>query len=361
MEQAAKKQTQITGQDLQGNSVEELQTSPSQLSLFQDAFTPGSSSTIEMYDAMPKHFASTKEMEALRRDRGGQFLETLKKKFQHRGSTYELEIRPARVNSKDGIEREYYPTEREHLIEQALRKIAINPLNGIYLGGQFAVQFSISELRRELKRTGHEMTYQSLIEGLKICSATQLTLATADGENVINSAIFPMLMLAGRKQWEKNPSSTRCYVKFHPLVTVSVDNLTYRQMNYEKFMSLDRSLSRYLFKRLSHLYRQASFDNPYHIGLSTLIRDSGMMPSPNNSDNAKRVERALNELKTKGVLSTWARDDERGPHNRIINIIYNLYPSMDFKNDIVRANKRASRLEHMAQQSQLVGTGSPGA
>jgi hypothetical protein len=328
----------IKGHDFLGNPVEELKTTPSQLSLFQTTFAPSSSSSIELYDAMPKYFASPKEMERQRRENGGQFLETLKRNFVHRGVGYELFIRPARIATKDGEEREYYPTKREHLIEQALRKLATNPLNGIYLGGNLAVQFSLSELRRELERTGHGLSYGSLMEGLHVNSATQLTLRTGDGKNVIAAAIFPTLMHASREQWQRDPKDTKCYVKFHPLVTLSVEELSYRELNYETMMKLDRLLSYYLFHRMSHLYVQAAYDKPYTILLSTLVRDAGMVNSPNPSDNVKRVRRSLQELQDKRVIMYWSEEVTRGENNRILEVKFSLFPSPQFKDDVIKAN-----------------------
>ena len=334
---------QIKGHDFQGNPVEEFRTSPDQLSLFQNALPPGTSSTMELYDAMPKFFASTKQMESIRRKNGGQFLDTLTHPFSHRSEEYVLVIRPARLSDKNGEEREFYPTKREDLIEQALRQLSTNPANGIYLGGSFAVQFSMSELRRELERTGHGMTYASLMQGLQVNNATHATLATKDGTTVISSTIFPMLMHASRERWEKNPMETKCYVKFHPLVTVSVDNSTNRLMNYDALMSLDRTLSHYLFKRMSHLYLQADYDKPYCIGMRTLMRDAGMVYSTYPSDDLKRVRRTLKEFKDKDVIMYWEEEITRLANNRIADVKLSLFPTLQFKDDTIKANQQQQR------------------
>src|SRR5204863_6738817 len=46
-------------------------------------------------------------------------------------------------------EKEFYPTYREELIEEALRKIACDNLNGIYLDNAAGVQFTLYELKKE--------------------------------------------------------------------------------------------------------------------------------------------------------------------------------------------------------------------
>ncbi len=338
----------VKGHDFQGNPVEELKTTPNQLSLFQSALPPGTSSTIELYDAMPKVFASPKEMERLRQKNGGQFLDTLTRPFLYRKEEYVLTIRPARLPLKNGEEREFYPTKREDLIEQSLRKMATNPKNGIYLGGSLAVQFSMSELRRELKDCGHGMSYGSIMRGLQVNNFTSTTLATKDGKTVISSPIFPTLMHASREQWEKNPVETKCYVKFHPLVTVSVDDLTTRRMNYDALMLLNLTLSHYLYKRMSHLYLQADFTCPYNIRLSTLKRDSVLINSVYPSDDLKSVRRTLQEFKDTEVIMYWEEDVTRGLNNRIIDVNFSLYPTPHFRDDIIKASQQQKRVRQLA-------------
>jgi len=346
----------VKGLDFQGNPVEQLKTTPDQLSLFQTTLIPGSSSTIELYDAMPKYFSSNKEMEALRRKNGGQFLDTLTRPFVHRDEQYVLTLRPARIPTKTGEEREYYPTKREDLIEQAARKLARSPANGIYLGGDLAVQFSLSELGRELERKGHGMSYRSLMDGIKINNLTHTTLTGKDGKAVVMSPIFPIFMHANREQWEKNPREARCYVKFHPLVTMSVEQLTCRDLDYDAMMRLDRTLSLYLFRRMSHIYVYADYDKPYSIRLTTLVRDSGMIPSVHPSDNLKRIRRTLQEFKDKNVIMYWEEQTTRGLNNRITDVKFSLFPTPDFKDHIIRANQRQQQSRELASK---MGISSP--
>ncbi|GAB5407251.1 MAG: hypothetical protein Aurels2KO_54820 [Aureliella sp.] len=329
--------------------MEELITTPDQLSLFQGIRAVGSSSTIELYDAMPKCFSSNKEMEALRRKNGGNYLETLSRIFMHRGEEYQLTIRPARIQAA-GVEREYYPSQREDLIEQALRKLATNPKNGIYLSGNLAVQFSLSELSRELERTGHGMSYKSLKQGLEINNATHVTLSGSGGKPVVKSTIFPVFIHANRTQWEENPSTAKCYVKFHPLVTLSVEELSQRQLDYETMMQFRYVLSYWLFKRMSHLYVFADFTKPYNIALTTIVRDSDMVPSANPSDNLKRVRRTLDEFVQRRVIICFDEKITRGPNNRIVDVVFQLVPTPEFKDHAVAANQQQQRM----RQAELV-------
>ena len=108
--------------------------------------------TIELYDAIPKYFSNKQRMAELRQD--GIFLKSLKRSFRHRDSYYELIIKPARLIDKNGHEKEYYPSYQEELVEEALKKIAADRLNGVFLNDTAGVQFTLYELDQELKRQG---------------------------------------------------------------------------------------------------------------------------------------------------------------------------------------------------------------
>jgi hypothetical protein len=176
------------------------------------------SNTAELYDAVPKYFSSKKRMAEQRRD--GQFLSSLKHDFRHKDRHYLVKITPARIEEKDGAEREYYPAWREELVEEALKKLACDHLNGVYLNGVAGVQFTLYELRKELKSRGHDIHLHDLIKSLLICRRTNITITSKqdDGSEVfMDSSIFPTLVITKRREWEKNPKGTRCYVQFNPL------------------------------------------------------------------------------------------------------------------------------------------------
>jgi hypothetical protein len=137
---------QVKGKDVNGNIVTLERTHPRQLALFQTFVSDEDrySNTIELYDAVPKYFSNPKLMVSLRKD--GQFLLALKREFEHRGERYTLYIRPARIIYKNGDQKEYYPSPREELVEEALRKIACDRLKGVYLDDGAGVQFTLYEM-----------------------------------------------------------------------------------------------------------------------------------------------------------------------------------------------------------------------
>ena len=337
----------VRGKDLEGKTQTLVKTLPQQLQLFQ-MFLPDDderySNTIELYDAIPKYFTNPRAMEGMRQD--GKYLPELERSFRHRHETYRVTIYPARVKDQTGQVKEYYPGPREELVEDALRKIACEHMNGVYLNDKAGVQFTLYELKQELKAHGHQIHHNMLMMSLAICRRTTLHLSTEDGGVVLDSSIFPELLLATRKDWLESPKETRCYVQFNLLVTQCLHQLSYRQFDYGTAMTYTHRLSRWLHKRLAHNYTQAGLLHPYTIRLSTILRDSGTAMAARGHENSRRVEEVLTELQERHILLSVTAETMRGPRGRLHDITYTLLPTLEFIAEAKKANRRAAQLTH---------------
>ena len=346
----------VIGRNVGTNKVVTLtKTQPVQLSMFQ-TFLPDDdrySNTIELYDAVPKYFANKTLMASKREGPEGhkKYLPTLEREFKYKDkitkeeAPYIVEITPARVKDKRGNDIEYYPSAQEELIEEALKKIACDRLNGVYLDNAAGVQFTMYELRQEMKDRGHDLHLDDLKRSLTICSRATITIRKKDasGEVYMTSAIFPTLVIASRREWEENPKGTYCYVVFNPLVTRSINRLTYRQYDYVTFMRYKHQLSRWFHKRLYHNFTNADLlsHNHYDLLMSTIIRDSGLANSKRTNDNIKVIECALKELIAMEVIYEFDKDVRRGQRNKINDILYVLHPTREFVDEMKKANKRS--------------------
>jgi hypothetical protein len=336
----------VSGKNIEGKVVTLYRDQPRQMSLFQ-TFVPRDekySNTIELYDAVPKYFP-VKILSDIRVN--GVYLPVATREFQHKGKSYQVEIRPARITYKNRKEKEkeFYPTYREELVEEALRKIACDNLKGIYLDNAAGVQFTLYELKKELETRGHAINLPDLIESLKICNLASISIQKDDGKILMQSPIFPNLLLASKDDWLENPKKVRCYVQFNPLVTASINQITYRQFDYMKYMEYKHRLSRWLHKRLCHNYIQASLFNTYTIKMSTILRDSGTYISEIPSRNVRRIDESLNELQDEDILMSYKKDILRGKRNSIVDIKYDLSPSLYFAEEMKKANGRVINLE----------------
>jgi hypothetical protein len=318
---------------------------PDQLSLFQ-TFLPNSdkySNTIELYDAIPK-FSTKRLMLKKRIGPEGQevFLPTLERKFKYKDTDYILKMKPARTTNKKKEEIEYYPSEREELVEEALRKLACDPLNGAYIGLLAGVQFTMYELREELRKRGHSISLDDLKKSLLICRSVGLNITARGGdETIMDSSIFPLVVISSRKNWKADPKGSRCFVQFNPLVTASIEALTFRQFDYETLMSYKMQLSRWLHKRLYHNYINAGMLNTYHFRLSSVKRDSGLLNNQRISQDIKYLERSLEELAEKNVIWGFDKEVRRAErNNQIADVLYTLKASMDFIKEMKTANVR---------------------
>lgn len=298
------------------------------------------SNTIELWDSIPKFSVSQQAMNGLRTKEG--LLPRLEKSFIYKDNEYKIRVTPAIIDGDDDMPKAYYPSANEELIEDALRKIASEQKKGFFDKPDFksGVIFSLHLLRTELKKRGHARSYYEIVKSLNILSGSHIEILLPDGKGFAKTNYLPSLAAVSRKQLKDDPKA-KWVAHFHPLVTQSIDSLSFRQFNYHQMMSHSTQLARWIHKKLSHNYTNASYTVPYQIWLSTIRRDSGLLEYKRANDAVRKFEEALTELKNNAVLITFHRqEDLRGERNKIIDIKYSLSPHPEFVKDVKAANKR---------------------
>ena len=317
------------------------QSRPEQLTMFELLLPEDRrfSNTIELYDFIPKYVWG--KVERI----NGEFLRALERPFECRGRRYEVTIDPAKIKEKDGVTRDYYPSKREELVEDALRKFASEG-QGVFLDDQAGVTFTLNQLQQELKNNGHSFSKDQLKDALMICAKAHLTVSTEDGSTVLVSSLFETLGLQTREACEEQGQKTRAFVRFNPLVTASIKNKSFRLLNYETSMAYSSTIARQLHKRMAHHFTQASLMNPYHILLSTIIRDFGLTVYEKLPNNLRDVLKALNEMKEKRVILDYTIEKILDPksRNKLIDAKLILTPDPHFSSEIIQANKKQKGL-----------------
>lgn len=331
------------------------QTKPDQLTLFELLDRDGEySNSIELYDFIPKYVWGKVEREkALKSQK--EILPNLKRDFECRGTQYHVEIKPASIEGRDGIARDYFPSKREELVEDALRKLACEGA-GIFLDDQAGLTFTLYQLHQELKERGHGYKIADLKEALCILSETHLELTTADGKAVMKANMFQALGLKTREDWKGAGKKTLGFVRFNPLVTAAIKNLAFRQLDYEKAMSFVSVIARQLYKRMSHHYIQASRTSPpYSIMLSTIIRDFGLTAYAELRNNLRDVVRALDEMKDKKVIHDYhvekTHDSQR--RNKLVDAKLLITTTDEFIWEMKKANQKAREREKGQMSSDM--------
>jgi hypothetical protein len=317
------------------------------------------SHSIELYDALPKYVWRTVERIE------GKFLLPIERKFVYRNCRYTVALTPARIKDETGVYRDHFPSQREELVEDALRKLSSDG-HGVYLQAKSgdehfqhpmaSVVFTLYELRQELKRMGHGYDINEIKEALNICAGTGIRVTSETGAEVVFSHLFETLGLQNREE-TGNGKGTRCFVRFNLLVTQSIKQKTFRLLNYTKCMSYRRVLSRWFHKRMSHLYRQANIANPYTIKLTTIIRDSGIQVKRLRKALEKVVE-ALEELQNNDVLFWYKVEKEMDPkrNNKLIEARFILTPHPSFVSESIKINALHSNKSSEKSTKQLRGS-----
>ena len=317
-----------------------------QLDLFQDFLCNTSaeqerlSNTIELWDAVPKYHINRRRQGKLRKDG---FLPTAERNFMFRGKEVTVKIRPARI-TVDNKDKEFYPAAREELVEDALRKMACQPGKGYLDSDRSGVMFTLYQLRNELKKAGHTLSFSQTVEALEILKRTNIELKSTDGKISYETSPLTTLIRVSKNDLKENPDA-RWYADFSALVTEGIKLIKYRQYDYALNMSFKGQLTRYLHKRMCHNYAQASMLNPYSITMQGIARDSGLLGCVRANDNLRKLEQSLTELQEREVISYYESEEIRGKRNALEDVRYTIYPHPKFVAQVKKANKRLALAE----------------
>lgn len=229
------------------------------------------SRTMELFDHLPIYTYGRRAPRDVHR------LESIVRPFNWRGAELQVKIIPARIKDNDGVERDYFPGRPEELVGDALRKLAIDGRGKMSSEG-YQVSFSGYAIQKELERVGIKYSYNQIVRALEINAGTQITIeGKLEDETFQDTAnIFTRYTRRSKEDWIRDGKNSKAQIKFHDLVTRSIKNLSFRQIDYPLMMSYKSNLARRLHKRISHVYTQASFTDPYRLGIASFFRIQGL-------------------------------------------------------------------------------------
>jgi hypothetical protein len=316
-----------------------------QLSLFQTFYAPPTvrdrlSNVIDIWDAAPKYATPCRRADVT--DCPAVFLEWT---FTYKGTTFRMSVAPALIRDGNGRNVYRFPTAREELIEDALRKIAVQQQLG-FVGSLedqpiFGVRFSLGLLRRELARHGHGIRYAALVESLLIMSGCVVEIAYAHRRTAMHrNTILSSLAAISREDYLRDPR-TLWAAHFHPMVSSSLAAMAYRQYDYEVTMGYRSSLARWLHKHLAAVYLNAGMTQPYTITLSAIGENSGLLNHARVRDRSHEVQLAINELANSPFPVIRCFECQAVLEGRrIVDVGYTLNPTAEFVRQVVAANRR---------------------
>lgn len=336
---------------------EHRQTEPEQLTLvfkLDEEEKESYSNSIELYDFMPKYVWYTVGSDRSEKTKR-EILPVLSREFMCRGIGYQLVLKPATLKDKDGFFKDFYPSKREELVEDALRKIACDS-NGVFLDDQSGVVFSLYQIQKELRTRGHKYDIAQIKDALCILSETHLEISTADGKSVMKFNMIQALGLQTREDWKGSGKKSKAFVIFNPMVTLAIKATRFRRINYATSMMIGNTIARQLYKRMFHHYTQASITaEPYTILLSTVIRDFGLTQYVQLRNNLREVISALDSLiyneekdkdseekkKKVDVIQSYKVEKIVNPleRNKLIDAKFIIKTSIIFNTEVKKANQ----------------------
>ena len=306
---------------------------PVQLTLFDEA-TRKHTNSIALYDLAPKYVWNTPAVDATIVGGKYKYLPTVSREFEHDDKSFVLKITPARLSQEDGTEIDYYPGEREQMVEMALRRMSIQKKRTHLLNGQAGLTFTLSELRRELEEAGHAYSLGQIREALFVMHRANLDIHPAGSDASLSSTIFPVLAI----QQQQPDGSEVTFVTWHPLITEAVKSLDFRQLDYQTHVAIESYIARWLHLRLVHQYRQAAVVGAsYSIRATTIVRDGGLSHKQFRSA-LQKIRKALDELRAAKIIMQYTVRREDGPRKAIIDEVYELTPTLAFVDEQKRAN-----------------------
>lgn len=325
-------------------------TKSPQMSLFE-IVEPSSkkehySNTIEIYDALPKYMWDQK------REHDDLSNAVVMRECTVRGQQFKIKVKPAIIEKEDGRTVLIYAGQREEILEDALRKLAVNG-NGHVIEGKAGVMFTLYELQKELAKMGHGFNLNEIKEGIQVCRGATLECISDDGESFISSSFFPMVGLTTRGEFRKKGENAKCYVQFNPLVNESIMNLTFRQYNYRIGMEIRSPLARYIYKRMCHYWTQAAPDSPYTPSLISFLKQSPRELSPRMPENVRAMKNALEVLIKHEVVSDYDSNQIK-EGRKVIDVRYVIRPHETFVKQVMVSNKKRQQTKLKAIKKNII-------
>lgn len=296
------------------------------------------SNTVEIWESIPKYFFTPNQVAKLRTPTG--HADPYKWSYLYNETEYEVKIQPALIEQPDGSYKAFFPGITEELVEEALKKILADQRYGIHDPHilETWVRFTLSMIHKELKARGRSRNRPQIKHAIDVMSGCVITLYK-EGKEVWKGSILQDLVTVGRDEYLADTNAQ--HVARLPLfISHAINQLDYRQFNYDRLMSCDEQLTRWIYKQLIHRYRQASYMDEYHFMYTGLER-SGLLQQGRSNDNRRKVIMSFKELKRRNVLMDYS-EDIRKEGRKIVDVKYTFRPSPDFVAEQKAANMRSS-------------------
>lgn len=331
----------------------ELQIENFQLNLFSQFVTNDISevsNTVEIWESIPKYFFTPRQVTKLRTDDG--LAKPYQWEYKYNNTPCMIKIQPALIEQEHGNFKAFFPGITEELVEETLKKILTVQNCGFHNteSTETWVRFTLRMVQRELKARGRSRSITEIKHAIEVMSSCILTFYK-EGKETWKGSILQDLVTVDREEYIADTDSHHI-CRLPLFISHAINQLEYRQFNYDRLMSCDEQLTRWLYKRLINRFRQASYITDYSIMYSEIKKNSGLLQQNRERDNREKVVSAFDELQEKGVILFYETDDRKKGRS-ICDVKYTIKAAPDFIKEQKAANKRANDIG-----SQVVDSGS---
>lgn len=300
------------------------------------------SNLVEVWQSIPKYFLTPHQTKQLRTKDG--LAQPYKLEYTTRAQSGEVvsftvKIQPALIEQKDGTSKAFFPSVTEELVEEALKKIFATQVSGMHVPEKLQswVKFSIKAIEKELKETGRTRNHNEIKHALEVMRNCNI-IVYREGKEIYNEKILSSYVAVSREEY-LDDSDALHLVRLPSLISEGINSLRYKQFNYERLMSCDYQLTRWLYQRFISRYTQADHYNSYHFKFSDIQQSSGLLMQANPRHNRVKMLEALDELREKQVLLGYeVKEHKEG--RKICEVTYEVRPHPIFVKEQKAANKR---------------------
>jgi hypothetical protein len=293
------------------------------------------SNTVELWESIPKYFFTPAQVEKLRTLTG--HADPYEQPYSYKDMDCIVTIQPALIKQKDGSYKAFFPSVTEELIEESLKKILTDQNYGIHdpYKTETWVKFSLYMVQKELKKRNKSRSLDQIKAAIQIMSQCIIMISKGKKE-IWKGAILQDLVTVDREEYIEDTGALHA-ARLPLFISHAIDKLEYRQFNIDRHMQLKTQLSRWLYKRFVHRYKQASMIDTYHFMYSTVKAESRYLEGKTERNNRKKMLDALEELKGQGILMSYeVRETKEG--RKIIDVKYTVTASLDFRTEQKAAN-----------------------
>lgn len=335
-------------------------TSSDQLSLFRQFVTNNIgevTNSIPLWETIPKYFFTREIVKRLRRPDGK--ADPFKWQFESKGKHYQVTIKPAVLEDKDGNFIAEFPGLDEELIEEVLKKIVIDRADlAIHDGTQLTtmVKFNTYMIRKELQRCKKTRNATQVRRSIDIMSNTIITVVV-NGSQIYQSTILSELFDAtkGSSMIKTGDAESKQYwvARLPSLMSYGINQLDFRQTNYKALMGGKNQLTRWIYRKFVNNFQQASTENSYNFMYSDIKKTSALLQAKKESNNRDAMIATLDELIDLEVIESYI-PDERREGVKIVDIKYTIRFTAKFTRNQKASNKNAKLQRLLTEDPSII-------